>query len=169
MTELFIGLGSNLGNREGTLEAARVGLAAYGRVRLTACSPLVETEPWGDVPQGWYLNQVCRAETELPLHDLMHWLQAVERQGGRDRSQEKRWGARPIDIDLLAYGTLEHKDDLVEVPHPRLHLRRFVLQPWTTIAPNWLHPRLGLTVTQMLAEVDDDGVVKWYGTHHSCA
>jgi 2-amino-4-hydroxy-6-hydroxymethyldihydropteridine diphosphokinase len=80
----------------------------------------------------------------------MRWLQTVERQGGRERAQEERWGPRAIDIDLLAYDDLTYKDHLVTLPHPRMHERSFVLRPMADIAPDWQHPGTGLTVREML-------------------
>lgn len=162
MADVYLALGSNLGDREANLEHARTRLARAGWVRLVACSPLYETEPWGPEPQGWYLNQVCRAETELPPRALMRWLLTVERLGGRERATERRWGPRTLDLDLLAYGEESHHDDLVQVPHPRLHQRRFVLEPWAAVAPGWRHPQLGLTVSEMLAQVEDEGTVRLY-------
>ncbi len=159
MKHIFIGLGSNLGDREQNLAVARERLQDGGRAKVVCCSPLVETEPWGPIPQGWYLNQVCEIESELSPRALMQWLLEVERLGGRDRAQEVRWGPRMIDLDLLAYGEEVYEDEVVQVPHPRLHLRRFVLQPWAAIAPDWRHPTLGLSVAEMLAQVQDDAVV----------
>ncbi len=160
MADVYISLGSNLGEREGNLAAAQARLAHEGWVRIVHCSSLYETEPWGPVPQGWYLNQVCHGETALPPRALMFWLLAVEQLGGRDRPTEARWGPRLIDIDLLAFGSEIYQDPVVDVPHPRLHLRRFVLLPWVEIAPGWRHPQLGLSVVEMLEQVEDAGVVR---------
>ncbi len=160
MSEVFVALGSNLGERAEQLAAARARLESGGWLHWVRCSPLYETEPWGPVPQGWYLNQVCQGETQLPPRALMRWLLAAERLGGRDRALEERWGPRPIDLDLLAYDAIVHDDPLVTVPHPRLHERRFVLQPWADIAPHWRHPQLDLTVAQMLDRVADDAIVR---------
>lgn len=131
-----------------------------GWVRLERCSPLLQTPPWGPVVQGPYLNQVCLARTALPPRPLMRWLLAVERLGGRDRSREVRWGPRPIDLDLLAYDDLVYRDALVEIPHPRLHERRFVLEPLASILPEWRHPVLGLRVGQLLDRLAPDGGVQ---------
>ena len=160
MKQIFIGLGSNLGNREDNLAAARERLQNDGRTKIIRCSSLVETEPWGPIPQDWFLNQVCELESELSPRALMQWLLEVERLGGRDRTKEIRWGPRIIDLDLLAYGQVIYEDEVVQIPHPRLHLRRFVLQPWAMIAPNWRHPTLNLSMVEMLAQVKDEGVVE---------
>lgn len=160
MKHIFIGLGSNLANREDNLAIARQRLQDEGRTKIIRCSSLVETEPWGPIPQDWYLNQVCELESELSPRALMQWLLEVERLGGRDRAKEIRWGPRLIDLDLLAYGQVVYEDEAVQVPHPRLHLRRFVLQPWAMIAPDWQHPTLKLSVAEMLAQVQDDAQVR---------
>ncbi len=162
IVEVLIGLGSNLGDSPELLRRARVRLAAGGRVVLMACSPLYRTEPWGKPDQPWFLNQVCRGYTSLSLHELLAYVQAVERELGRRREEEKPWGPRPIDVDILAYGALVYRDHLVEVPHPRLHLRRFVLVPLVDVAPAWRHPRLGKTAVALLAECPDTGRVERY-------
>ena len=162
MIKIAIGLGANQGNRAAQLADARARLQHEGWIRLDRCSPLIESEPWGPVAQPWYLNQVCTGWTELPPRPLMRWLLTVERLGGRERTREQRWGPRPIDIDLLAWGDRRYRDHLVEVPHPRLHQRRFVLGPWCTVDPEWRHPVSGLTVVQMYNRVDDHGLVRFY-------
>lgn len=162
MTEIFLSLGSNEGDREANLAIARARLEHKGWVEFIRCSPLVETEPWGGVQQGWYLNQVCHARTPYSPSALMRWIMTIERQGGRNRTTEERWGARSIDIDVLAYGDEEYQDNLLTVPHPHLHERRFVLVPWALIAPDWKHPRLKLTVAEMLDKVTDRGEVRPY-------
>jgi 2-amino-4-hydroxy-6-hydroxymethyldihydropteridine diphosphokinase len=92
----------------------------------------------------------------------MRWLLALERLGGRDRAVEQRWGPRTLDLDLLAYDQLQYADNLVELPHPRLHQRRFVLEPLAEIAPGWQHPALQLTTLEMLRRVEDPGRVRRY-------
>ncbi|MGH2541849.1 MAG: 2-amino-4-hydroxy-6-hydroxymethyldihydropteridine diphosphokinase, partial [Ardenticatenaceae bacterium] len=148
--DVLIGLGSNQGERAEKLAGARARLEDGDWLRIMRCSPLYESEPWGPVPQPWYLNQICLGQTGLSPRALMRWLLAVEHLGGRDRTNEQRWGPRAIDIDLLAYNRLEYRDHLVEVPHPRLHERRFVLEPLAVVAPGWRHPRLDLTPGEML-------------------
>lgn len=161
----WIALGSNLGDRAAQLAAARARLHDARWLRLTRCSPIYETAPWGPVPQPWYLNQVCEAETWLPPRALMRWLLAVERLGGRERGQEQRWGPRPIDLDLLALEDEIHEGPLVELPHPRLHERRFVLQPLADLVPGWQHPRLQQSAAALLAALpnDDEVTLRHYG------
>lgn len=148
-----VALGSNLdsefGDRETNLETAVARMAALGRV--VAISPFFDTEPVGSVAQGRFLNGAVLLETELGPEELLHELLAVELGMGRDRSAaavEK--GPRVIDLDLLLYEQeVRVKQNLV-LPHPEMHLRRFVLEPLAAIAPEWRHPVLGHTVEQML-------------------
>ena len=152
-------LGSNLdsefGDRETNLETAVARMAALGRV--AAVSPFFDTEPVGSVPQPRFLNGAVLLDTELGPEELLHELLAVELGMGRDRSAttvEK--GPRVIDLDLLLYDQeVRVHQDLV-LPHPEMHLRRFVLEPLATIAPEWRHPILGHTVEEMLDAVQQD-------------
>ncbi|MBA3531476.1 MAG: 2-amino-4-hydroxy-6-hydroxymethyldihydropteridine diphosphokinase [Ardenticatenales bacterium] len=162
MPDIYLALGSNQGDREMNLATARARLSHQGWVEFVDCSPVFETEPWGPVSQGWYLNQVCHARTSYEPRAIMRWINTIERQGGRERTTEEAWGPRPIDIDLLAYGDKSYKDHMVEVPHPLLHARRFVLEPLASLAPDWRHPALGLTVAEMLQKVDDHSTVRQY-------
>jgi 2-amino-4-hydroxy-6-hydroxymethyldihydropteridine diphosphokinase len=143
MTLAYIGLGSNLGDRESLLRRAAEEI---GAVRL---SPIVETEPWGYEDQPRFLNAVAELDTELPPRDLLALLLGVERQLGRDRSGP-RWGPRTIDLDLLLYGEERLREPDLEVPHPRLHERLFVLEPLAALAPGRKIPGMG-TVSEALA------------------
>ena len=162
MADIYLSLGSNMGDRAANLAVARQRLAHMGWVTFLQCSPIVESSPWGPVAQPWYLNQVCYARTDFSPTALMRWLRTVEFQGGRDRSTEERWGARVIDVDLLAYDNDVYKDNLVEVPHPRLHERNFVLQPWAMIAPEWQHPTLKTSIQELARTTGDSGEVRWW-------
>jgi 2-amino-4-hydroxy-6-hydroxymethyldihydropteridine diphosphokinase len=146
------GLGSNVGDRRAHLEAAVRGLARAGSV--LAVSSFRETAPVGGPPQADYLNGAAIVETDLSPRDLLCLAQELEREEGRIRGV--RWGPRTLDVDLLlADGLVIRERDLV-LPHPRLHERRFVLEPLAEIALDWPVPGLGKTVGELLADLRDD-------------
>lgn len=158
MPDVFIALGSNLGERRENLAAARETLA-QGGVAVEAISSIYETEPWGPVPQGTYLNQVVRGVTALSPHALLAKLMEVERSLGRDRVREERYGPRTIDLDILLYDDIAvHEPDLV-IPHPRMMERPFVLVPLVEIAPELVVG--GVAVKDALARLDRSGVRKY--------
>ena len=151
----FVGLGSNLGDRERTIGRAVELLADAPGVDVVAVSHLRETEPWGPVEQPAYLNGAVEVATELPPRALLDVLLAVEQALGRDRTAE-RWGPRTIDLDLLLYGEVEVDEPGLTVPHPWLHERRFALEPLAELAPDAVVPRRG-SVSELLAALGDHG------------
>jgi 2-amino-4-hydroxy-6-hydroxymethyldihydropteridine diphosphokinase len=158
MPTAYILMGGNLGPREQLLRQAQEGLEALGRV--AGASDIYETAAWGVEGQPPYLNQALRLETPLSPHNLLDGLQAVERQLGRARGE--RWQARTMDLDLLFYDADVIETGRLSVPHPRLHLRRFVLLPLAQLAPNLLHPVLGLPVEALLHQCPDALPVQFY-------
>ena len=157
---VYVGLGSNLGDRAAMLAAGRRGLATLGR--LAECSRVYETAPWKvPEPQPMCLNQVCRMETELSAEKLLEGFHRIEERHGRDR--RKRLAARELDIDLLIYGRTVTEGPGVVVPHPRLCERAFVIVPLAEIAPDLMVPGTGERVAHVLARLDASTVSVWEG------
>jgi 2-amino-4-hydroxy-6-hydroxymethyldihydropteridine diphosphokinase len=138
MSGIFIGLGSNLGDRERNLADARSRLEADHRVRIAKASSVYRTDPWGKTDQPEFLNQVIEVETALAPLELLAAMQKIEREMGRQRAE--KWGPRLIDLDLLLfYDRLIDLPDL-KVPHPYLKERAFVVVPLLEIAPDLILP-----------------------------
>jgi len=149
----YIGLGSNLGNREANVRSAVTHLDSWDGVRVVALSSFYETEPVGPV-QPDYINAVCAVKTTLSARQLLNALLTIEARHGRKRSI--RWGPRTLDLDLLLYGdAVINERDLV-VPHPHMHERRFVLEPLCEIAPDVVHPVFGLTVRRLKERLEGE-------------
>jgi 2-amino-4-hydroxy-6-hydroxymethyldihydropteridine diphosphokinase len=155
MKLVYLGLGSNLGDREQHLREALARLEAR-ELRILRTSPVYETEPVGGPAQECYLNLVVEAETELLPLQLLARTARIERMLGRVRTV--RNGPRTIDIDILLYGRARITAPQLEVPHPRMAERRFVLAPLADLAPNLRHPATHLTVSRMLREAPEQGV-----------
>ena len=154
---VFIGLGSNLGDREDALARGRRALEAHG-LHIAVASSLYETEPVGGPAQEWFLNQVIGGDTALSPEALLAACLAAEQEQGRVRTVPG--GPRTLDADLLLYGDEVREDGALSLPHPRLHQRRFVLVPLVEVAPAARHPRLGLTAQQLLARCPDRSQVR---------
>lgn len=152
MKTAFVGIGANLGDREGTLRRALRLLDDRDGVTVAAVSSLRETAPVGYLNQPSFLNGAARLETALSPRELLRALLDVERELGRDRSGP-RFGPRTVDLDLLLYDGLELDEPGLVVPHPRLHERRFVLEPLVELAPGLVVPGRG-PVERLLAELD---------------
>jgi 2-amino-4-hydroxy-6-hydroxymethyldihydropteridine diphosphokinase len=152
VTRAYVGLGANLGDRETTLRAAVAALSAEAGIEVVAVSKLRETEPVGVGEQPRYLNGVAELVTTLSPRLLLDLLLAVERRFGRVRSAGEH-GPRTLDLDLLLYGDEEIDEPELHVPHPRLHERRFVLEPLAELAPGLVVPGRG-DVESLLRGVD---------------
>jgi 2-amino-4-hydroxy-6-hydroxymethyldihydropteridine diphosphokinase len=160
MTAAFIALGSNLTPEDNLHAALRL---LRRRMTIAALSRVYRTPPWGYADQPPFLNAVARAETDLPPEALLDALQAVEAECGRVRDPAVRYGPRTLDLDLLAVGAALLDTERLTLPHPRMHERAFVLLPLCDLAPDWVHPRLGLTARVLLARTDRTGIeeVAW--------
>ncbi len=150
----YIGLGSNVGDREEHLRSAISALNAIGRVATV--SSFYETEAVGTVPQPDFLNAVVELRTERKPEELLVAMLRIEQQHGRDRSASPAKGPRTLDLDLLSYDAVVRETNTLTLPHPALEQRRFVLAPLTEIAPRWQHPVSGKTAAQLLADLADD-------------
>jgi len=141
----YIALGSNLGDRAAAIAAGVAALDGWDGIAVVACSRVLETAPVGP-PQGWYCNAAVRVETMLAASDLLEACLRIESACGRDRTKERRWGPRRLDLDVLLYGHEVIDAPGLRVPHPRMHERAFVLDPLCELAPEVVHPVLGRTI-----------------------
>ena len=159
-TGVVLGLGSNLGDREAAIAGALDGLRARG-FHQSLSSSLYLTEPVGGPPQGPFLNAVAAGDTPLAPEELLAACLAVEHELGRVRAEPN--GPRTIDIDILFFGPLVRDGPAPIVPHPRLHERRFVLEPLAEILPELVHPCFGRSVAELLRGCADTSSVKRFG------
>ncbi|MGC2064262.1 MAG: 2-amino-4-hydroxy-6-hydroxymethyldihydropteridine diphosphokinase [Thermodesulfovibrionales bacterium] len=150
MPSVYIGIGSNLGNRQENCLAAVEALARSG-LKIISRSGMIETEPWGMTDQPQFINMVAEVSACLLPHQLLDLLLRIETEMGRDRTV--RWGPRIIDLDILLYDDLIIKTKELTIPHPFLHERDFVLRPLAEIAPNKVHPLLKKTAGKLLEEL----------------
>jgi 2-amino-4-hydroxy-6-hydroxymethyldihydropteridine diphosphokinase len=154
----FVGLGSNLGEREALIRQAVEALAALPETCMVKVSSLYDTEPAGEVEQPNFLNAACQIDTALTARQLLWNLLLIERRLGRVRQQ--RWGPRTIDLDLLLYGNLVVDEPDLTVPHPELLRRSFVLVPLVELDPLLVHPITGQTLLAHLSELKTRPPVK---------
>lgn len=158
MPDIYIGLGSNVGNRIAHLAAGRDAIAS--RVGpILAASSLYDTDPWGPVPQDNYLNQVVAVSSAILPGDLLAMLHEIERAAGRGRANEVRYGPRALDLDILLYGDRAINEGGLTIPHPRIAERAFVLVPLAEIAPDLAIG--GVPVATLLGRIGSAGVRRY--------
>lgn len=155
-----IALGSNLGDSLTTLEQSLQILSQTPGISLVAVSSWYRTKPIGP-PQPDYLNGCAIITVEQTPEELLILFQAIEVQFGRNRSQEQRWGARTLDLDIILYGNLVINNSHLTIPHPRMRERAFVLVPLAEIAPDWQEPVSQKAIAQLVTEVDSSGVERF--------
>ncbi len=163
---IYLSLGSNLGDRAANLERAIEALPDVG-VKVLRSSSIYETEPVDFLAQPWFLNCVVEARTSLEPRPLLQELQAIERKLGSSKLIPR--GPRIIDLDVLFYDDEVIRENGLEIPHPRLAERRFVLVPLVEIAPELLHPVLNVTAATLLANTQDHSAVRVWQPKESAA
>lgn len=156
MTRAFIGIGSNVGDRQAYMDLAKRELAALPRTKLVRFSSIYETAPVGPVQQGEFFNAAAELETALDPFDLLDGLAAIEAKAGREpRRTRVKWGPRTLDLDILLYGDRVISHDELVVPHPMLHERGFVLKPLAELDANFVHPVLEMRIGELLKYLEE--------------
>jgi 2-amino-4-hydroxy-6-hydroxymethyldihydropteridine diphosphokinase len=151
---VFIGLGSNLGDRRANIQDALARIREIPGVRIVKESSLYESEPHGDA-KTWFVNGVIELDTDLPADKLLAKLKAIETAMGRKRVKGKKWGSRIIDLDILLCSGIVLRKRALTIPHAEMHKRRFVLLPLSELAPQLIHPVLQESVSDLLAGSKD--------------
>jgi 2-amino-4-hydroxy-6-hydroxymethyldihydropteridine diphosphokinase len=153
---VFIGIGSNLGDRKAHYYEALERVAKLPKTRIVKGSSLYESEPLGSA-KTWYVNGAIEIETEFTPEQLLRRLKAIEQAMGRKKkARTKKWTSRTIDLDILFFDNRVVDTRSLKIPHPELHNRRFVLLPLSELAPNLTHPRFGVTISRLLAALKND-------------
>jgi 2-amino-4-hydroxy-6-hydroxymethyldihydropteridine diphosphokinase len=158
VARVLLGLGGNVGDVRLTFERAVAALCERGDVRLVARSSDYQTPPWGITDQPAFVNACVLVETALEPHALLRLARGVEAKLGRDRTRETRWGPRTLDIDILAYDAEVLDAPDLQLPHPRMAERAFVMVPAAEIAPNWSIG--GQTIADLAGRLDSGGILR---------
>ena len=150
MPIVYLGIGSNMGRKKDNCEAALSRLSEHN-ITVLERSSLLETEPWGVRDQPGFINMAAKVETVLAPEELLRVLKKIE--GDAGRTEGPRWGPRVIDLDILFYDDLVMHSASLEIPHPHITSREFVLKPLAEIAPDLLHPVLKKSIRELLDEI----------------
>jgi len=163
MHKVYLLLGSNRGNKALLLEKAVERLSSVSLKRVISSS-LFESEPWGFNANEWFLNKAVLIETDLSPESLLSQILKIEKELGRVRGVLKEgYESREIDIDILLYDNLVLDSEILTIPHPRMHLRKFVLEPLMEISPDIVHPLFGKTISELYKICPDKSIVKKRG------
>ena len=158
--QVYVGIGSNVGDRKQNFLEALDRVTKLPDTRMIKESSLYESEPLGDA-KDWYVNGAIQIETRFKPETLLLKFKNIERAMGR-KKVKKRWGSRIIDLDILLYDGLILKKKNLRIPHPEMQNRKFVLLPLSEIAPQVIHPELGVTISELLINVNDSKKIHLY-------
>ena len=164
MAIVYLSLGSNYGDRIGSVQQATSLLGASDNITLIRTSAFYETEPWGMESENWFVNAVVEIKTNLSPQDLLAECQRIEKQLGRKRDGSKGYSDRTIDIDILFYNKDIINDENLTIPHKFVHLRAFTLVPMLELIPNFEHPVLHKTISELHNDLENPEMVFLYGT-----
>lgn len=164
MAIVYLGLGSNLGDRVGYVQQATSLLAGVEGVKIIRTSSLYETQPWLEKETTWYVNAIVEIKTTLTPHDLLSECLRIEKQLGRNRNNENPLGDRTIDIDILFFNKDILNEDDLQIPHKYIHQRAFVLVPMLELNPDFVHPILEKSIADLHDELENPEMVYLYGT-----
>jgi len=163
MPKVYLGLGSNLGDRQKHILGAVSALTGISDIKFHRSSSIYETEPWGNKDQPGFLNSIVEVETDLSPQDLIKVLKDIENRLGRKKRE--KWMEREIDIDVLFYDNEVIKNDFLEIPHKEICNRKFILVPMCELERNFKHPLSGKKMFELLDETKDESSVKLFSTN----
>jgi 2-amino-4-hydroxy-6-hydroxymethyldihydropteridine diphosphokinase len=164
MSTAYLCAGSNIGDRVGYLQQANMLLKDTEGITVTDISSIYETEPVGFKDQEWFANAVLKIETTLTPQELLRECMRIEKQLGRNRNEEERWGPRTLDLDILFYDNEIIMEESLQIPHPRMHQRAYALVPMLELDPDFIHPIIKKSVMKIHDELEDPEEVYLYGT-----
>ncbi len=164
MAIVYLGLGSNLGDRIGYVQQAASLIASVEEITVVRTSSFYETEPWGVKSDNWFVNAVMEVKTSLSPQKLLEECQRIEKQLGRKRPEGKDYEDRTIDIDILFYNKDIINEENLVIPHKFLHLRAFTLVPLLELIPKFEHPVLHKTIEELHEDLENPEMVVLYGT-----
>lgn len=164
MAIVYLSLGSNKGDRIGYVQQATSLLGAIDGVNIIRTSAFYETEPWNMTSETWFVNAVVEIKTNLSPSDLLYECQRIEKQLGREREREDAYDDRTIDIDILFYNREIINEANLVIPHKYVHLRAFTLVPLLELCPDFVHPVLNKTISELHADLENPEMVFLYGT-----
>lgn len=164
MAIVYLGLGSNKGDRVGYVQQATSLLGAIEGVKIVRTSSLYETQPWLEKETTWFVNAIIEIKTSLSAQNLLSECLRIEKQLGRNRNVEGHFGDRTLDIDILFYDKEIIDDENLQIPHKYIHQRAFVLVPMLEVNPDFIHPDLNKSIADLYEELDNPEMVYLYGT-----